>query len=852
VVGAERRQASTRLRYVTRRLGVAERSSASGRIFSDPNGRDVRPVEQYELLRRREDEFRRRSRRLEIALDYMSQGLCMFDAEHRLVMCNAPYLQMYNLTPEQTRPGTSLLQLLHYRLAQGTFPRGYTPEEYVTGLYASLRDLFAWSRITLLDDGRYIAVVNRVTPDGGWIATHDDVTENEELNARLKSQHELARQQGELLRSRNLQFDLAVNNMSQGLCFFDGEQRLVVCNDRYLEMYGLDPAQIRPGATLGEIIDLRFQVGSFAKMPKGEYRAWRNSIAISNISSDTIVELENGRIFEIRHRPMAGGGWVATHEDITERQLLKRELEHNNKLLRERTSLLQAIVDNFPGGIGYYDDNLRVIVCNDRAKEILDLPERFFADGPPLLEDLLRFNALRDEYGPGNAEEQVSTKLALAANRITYHFERQRPNGVVLDVRGVPIEGGGFLTTYMDVTERTRSAAKIAHMASHDSLTDLSNRVLLNERLDTALKLAGRGPGVALHLIDLDRFKAVNDTLGHPIGDKLLQSVADRLRALVRETDTIARMGGDEFAVMQGCLSGPAEAASLAQRIIESIGGPYEIDGHQVVIGASIGIAIGPVDGTTPDQLMRNSDLALYRAKGDGRGTFCFFEPDMDTQMQARHALEKDMRKALTAGEFELYYQPMVRLENGKISGFEALIRWHHPTRGLVTPDKFMPLAEETGFIVAIGEWTIREACATAAKWPGQAGARDKRDGAVGQCRGRPFHPVPVARYRRSHRHGRFRDRLFLAQLPAELPLRQDQDRSLFRAGHHRARRFPQDRAGRFCACPRLRHGNHCRGRGEPRATRSHQSGRLQRDAGIPVQPPAARRGDRAAVSCST
>jgi len=168
-------------------------------------------------------------------------------------------------------------------------------------------------------------------------------------------------------------------------------------------------------------------------------------------------------------------------------------------------------------------------------------------------------------------------------------------------------------------------------MASHDSLTDLSNRALLNERLETALKLAGRSQGAALHLIDLDRFKAVNDTLGHPIGDKLLQSVADRLRALVRETDTIARMGGDEFAVMQGCLSGPAEAASLAQRIIESIGGPYEIDGHQVVIGASIGIAIGPVDGTTPDQLMTNSDLALYRATGDGRGTFCFFEPDMDT-----------------------------------------------------------------------------------------------------------------------------------------------------------------------------------------------------------------------------
>jgi diguanylate cyclase (GGDEF)-like protein len=503
------------------------------------------------VARQREEELRRQITRFEMALGYMSQGLCMFDSGHRLVMCNARYLQMYNLTSEQTQPGTSLLQLLHYRREQGTFPKGYTPEEYVTGLYASLEQLSAWSRVTLLDDGRYIAVANRVMPDGGWIATHDDVTEHEELNARLKNQHELARGQEELLRSRNLQFDLAVNNMSQGLCFFDSAQRLLVCNDRYLEMYGLEPAWIRPGITLSEIIDLRFEVGSFPAMSKEQYHAWRNSIVISDKPSDTLVELTNGRIFEIHHRPMSGGGWVATHDDITERQRLKGELEHNNKLLRERTALLQAIIDNFPGGIGFYDDKLRVVVCNDRAKEILDLPERFFANGPPLLEDLLRFNALRGEYGPGDIEEQVATKLALAADRTTYHFERGRPNGIVLDVRGAPIEGGGFITTYMDVTERTRSAARIAHMARHDALTDLSNRVLLNERLESALKRAKRGRGAALHLIDLDRFKAVNDTLGHPVGDKLLQLVADRLRALVRETDTIARMGGDEFAIAQ-------------------------------------------------------------------------------------------------------------------------------------------------------------------------------------------------------------------------------------------------------------------------------------------------------------
>ena len=398
-------------------------------------------------------------------------------------------------------------------------------------LYASLRRTSAWSKVTRLDDGRFIAVSNRVMPGGGWIATHDDVTEREELHARLEKQHELALQQEEQLRRSNLQFDMAVNNMSQGLCFFDGAQRLMVCNDRYLEMYGLDPEQIRPGITLREIIDLRFEVGSFPAMSKEEYHAWRNSIAVSDKPSDTIVELKNGRIFEIHHRPMSDGGWVATHDDITERQRLKAELERNNKLLSERTALLQAIVDNFPGGIGFFDNDLRVVVCNDKAKTILDLPERLFADGPPRLEDILRFNALRGEYGPCDVEETVAAKLALAADRTTYHFERERPDGMVLDVRGAPIEGGGFITTYMDITERHRSEAKIAHMARHDALTNLSNRVLLNERLDQALK---RGQARREGRAASDRPRSLQGRERHAGPSGRRQAAADGGRAAAR------------------------------------------------------------------------------------------------------------------------------------------------------------------------------------------------------------------------------------------------------------------------------------------------------------------------------
>jgi diguanylate cyclase (GGDEF)-like protein len=272
----------------------------------------------------------------------------------------------------------------------------------------------------------------------------------------------------------------------------------------------------------------------------------------------------------------------------------------------------------------------------------------------------------------------------------------------------------------MDITERRRSQAKIVHMALHDALTELPNRVLLNERLEQALTRVKRGEVVAVHLLDLDHFKNVNDTLGHPAGDKLLNLVSDRLRALVRETDTIARMGGDEFAVLQVDLAQPADATVLALRIIEAVSEPYDIDGHQVVIGTSVGIALGPTDGLTPDQLLRNADLALYRAKDDGRGTYHFFEPEMDAQMQVRRLLESDLRKALPAGEFELHYQPVIDLRSSQISTFEALIRWRHPEKGLIAPGAFIPVAEEIGFIVPLGEWVIRQACATAARWPGQ------------------------------------------------------------------------------------------------------------------------------------
>jgi diguanylate cyclase (GGDEF)-like protein len=404
---------------------------------------------------------------------------------------------------------------------------------------------------------------------------------------------------------------------------------------------------------------------------------------------------------------------------VTELQKLNADFEKSNKLLDERSSRLQVIIDNFPGGITFLDADLRVAVVNETAKKLLDLPDRLFVDGPPLLEDVFRFNAGRGEYGPGDVNEQVATRMALTRAGRPHVFERERPDGTVIEVRGVPLKDGGFVTTYMDMTERRRSEARIIHMAHHDALTDLPNRVLLQERLEHDLTGTLRGDHcLAVLMLDLDRFKEINDTLGHSVGDVLLKAVADRLRSGLREGTTIARLGGDEFAVVDHVANAAIEATALAERIQALLQAPFDLGDHQGVVGVSIGIAIAPGDGANTDQILRNADLALYRSKADGRGTCRFFEPAMNARMRARRTLELDLRKALRNAEFELYYQPFVNLQHNEVCGFEALLRWHHPERGMVSPAEFIPVAEEIGLIVPIGEWVLRQACQEAATWP--------------------------------------------------------------------------------------------------------------------------------------
>jgi diguanylate cyclase (GGDEF)-like protein len=273
----------------------------------------------------------------------------------------------------------------------------------------------------------------------------------------------------------------------------------------------------------------------------------------------------------------------------------------------------------------------------------------------------------------------------------------------------------------LEIEHRQKSEAKVEYLAHHDPLTGLANRVLLGEQLDQALAHMRRTrDSLAVLFLDLDGFKSVNDTLGHTVGDALLKAVAERLRESVRDTDKVARLGGDEFAILQVSEQQPKNAASLAQRLIDVLSTPFSIDGHQVVVGASIGVAVALEKAADAEQLLKSADLAMYRAKADGRGRFCFFEPEMDANAQARRLLELELRNALVEGGFELHYQPLVNLKTNSVTGFEALMRWSTPERGRISPGEFIPIAEETGLIVPLGEWALRQACAEAATWPGE------------------------------------------------------------------------------------------------------------------------------------
>jgi diguanylate cyclase (GGDEF)-like protein len=409
---------------------------------------------------------------------------------------------------------------------------------------------------------------------------------------------------------------------------------------------------------------------------------------------------------------------IGTVQRDLERLVAERtaELRAREADLHAQNMRFDAAVSNMSQGLVMFDAESRLVICNSRYAEMYRLRPDDIRPGLTLRQ-LLERRAAVGSFS-GDVDQYLEGLFAAVKAGTTTSQFVELDDGRTIAVVNVPMAGGGWVATHEDITERRRSEMQIAHMARHDALTDLPNRVLLRERLAEALIHVERGQRLAVLCLDLDHFKNVNDSLGHPVGDELLRAVASRLRGCVRGTDTISRVGGDEFAIIQTDITDATDTERLALRLAEVIAAPYNLQGHMVVATASIGIAVAPVDGIEADELLKNADMALYGAKADGRAVYRFFEPRMDARMKARRALELELRKALANDEFELYYQPVVNLDGETVQCCEALLRWNHPEHGLIMPADFIPIAEEIGLIVPIGEWVIRRACQEATAWP--------------------------------------------------------------------------------------------------------------------------------------
>ena len=520
---------------------------------------------------------------------------------------------------------------------------------------------------------------------------------------------ELPRRMEDELREQNERFSAAVENMSHGLCMFDADERMIICNGNYVSVFCLDAAVVRPGIRFFDILQHSVEIG-VALHSAAELYAIRKPYIDQAKPSTYEERLSDGRIINISHRPLAPGGWVSIYEDITEQR--RAELE-----LKEQHRRFDAALANMSQGLLMYGADGRLIVRNER---FLDLYRVTAADFPlgishrNLLERLVQLGI----YPAIDVDREVAKTAASLQAGEMWSTHRHLADGRTLLIARRPLSGGGWVTTFEDVSERQRAEERMSHLAHHDTLTNLPNRSMFRERLDRALSEA-KGTPLAIFSLDLDRFKAVNDTWGHPAGDWLLKCVAERLqRCLRNETDVVARFGGDEFAIIQFNPKGAANAEKLAKRIVDTVGKPFRDKSRDMHVGISLGIALFPNDGEDADTLLKNADMALYRGKSEGRNGYRFFEPGMDEMVRARRVLETDLEAALPRREFALDFQPIMNIASGDIVGAEALMRWHSPARGLIAPDDFIAVAEETGLIVQLGDWALRRACTVAAGWP--------------------------------------------------------------------------------------------------------------------------------------
>ena len=647
--------------------------------------------------RRLQDHLDEQKFQLDTAINNMSQGFLMFDSSQRIVILNQRYLDMYALSADVVGPGCTIRELLGYRKENGSFTGDV--EEYCANLEARLAEGKTTSQILETTHGRAVHVVNQPMPGGGWVVTHEDITERRRVEQERDSNREF--------------LDLILENVPAPIFVKNADdRRYVLVNRAGEEFWGIARADMIGkaaheifAAKEAELVTARDDQLLQSDRPSIDERQFLTPTnGIRNIAS---------RRLTVRGADGKPRYLIGVINDITERK------QAEDRIRRTQT-FLDTVIENVPATIIVKDaQDFRYVMINRAGGKLFGVSREQIV-GKKDSDIFAKEQA--DVITRHDIEISNSTEPLIIGD----HPLHTPGNGArIIASKRVALAGDSGKPQYLlsvieDVTERAHADARIAHMAHHDALTGLANRALFSEKIEEAIARQRRlGEGFAVLMLDLDGFKDINDSLGHPAGDALLKEMAVRLKSVLCETDVLARFGGDEFAIIQiGEANQRIGAVALAVKLLEVVSKPLDLNGNKVNVATSIGIALAPDDGVEPDELLKKADLALYRTKSDGRNGFNFFHADMTVDADARYQMRNEIRDAITRGEFELNYQPVFDVKTRQPCGVEALIRWHHPTRGKLPPDSFIPIAEESGLIVPLGQWILERACKDAATWP--------------------------------------------------------------------------------------------------------------------------------------
>ena len=653
-------------------------------------------------------ELHQKTAKLQAVIDNFPGGISFLDADYNIVACNQTFRTLLDLPDDLFQDGLPSLEIvLRANALRGEFGAG-DPDKQVRERMALARkegpQLFERTR----PNGTVLEIRGTPIKGGGSIRTFMDITARHTAEKQLFDSERRAQEKSATL-------ELTLAHMSQGLSMFDPNGQLIVWNDRYGEMYSLPPILLKQGLNVSEIAAHMSRTGYLGT----DEPDWRQKLTDHTSFAGTL-RFDDGRVIRIVRTPIEGSGWVATHEDITEQMRAEASLFQQSAEIARINMQFEAALSNMTQGLCMFDGQKRLVVWNDRFAELYQVPPGLLKVGTPyeaIVTDRMTRVMPKGEISDLAVKAKVAELVQLPTDirRID-----EMADGRFMQVARQPMEGGGWVATVEDITEQRRAEAEIVHLARHDVLTGLANRAEFNAKLEEASRrLKRNGGAVTVMMLDLDKFKAVNDTLGHPAGDQLLVEVARRLKSSVRETDVLARLGGDEFAIIQE--GGPNQhegAIALALRIINAIAQPFDLNGDTANVGTSIGIVLAPEHGVDPEELLKKADLALYDTKANGRNDFRLFQAEMLEVVHTQRSAESELRDAIALDEFELHYQPVVDIKTRQLCGVEALVRWRHPTKGLIAPDRFIPLAESTGLIVRLGEWVLQRACTDAASWP--------------------------------------------------------------------------------------------------------------------------------------